>query len=147
MVRLTRMGTAALLAVAGLALSAGAADKAKKPAPDPITYNVTSKEISEEFAKKGKGAERKYQPAPAKGAPALIDIDGIVKAVDNDKGLVTLESNPKAAVILRAKKISGEKEGQRVAVAKKGKFVEFNAKDKKLVIEYDEVKLEKLPSN
>lgn len=143
MVRWTRVGAVTLLVVAGLALTAGAADKAKKK--DPITYNVTAKDISEEFAKKGKNAERKYQSAPAKGAPAIIDMDGYVQSVDNDAKTVTLESNPKAVVILKAKKISGETEGKRVALAKKGKFVEFNAKDKKLVFEFDEVMLQKLP--
>jgi hypothetical protein len=144
MVRLTRMGAAALLAVVGLALTAGAADKAKKK-PDPVTYNVTAKDISEEFAKKGKAAERKYQPAPVRGAPAIIDMDGYVKSVDDEAKTVTLESNPKALVVLKAKKISGEKEGKRVALAKKGKFIEFNAKDKTLVFEFDEVMLQKLP--
>jgi hypothetical protein len=143
MVRLIRMGTAALLAVTGLALTAGAADKAKKPAPDPITYNVTAKDLSEEFAKKGKAAEKKYQAAPTRGAPARITIDGIVNSVDNDAKTVTLDASPKVAIILRAKKISGEKDGKRYAVGKNGKFAEF--KDKKLIIDFDEVKLEKLP--
>ena len=145
MTRLIRMGATALLVAAGLALSAGTADKAKKPAPDPITYNVTAKDIAEEFTKRGKAAEKKYQPAPVRGDPALIDMDGYVKSVDNEAKTVTLESSPKCAVILKAKKISGEKEGKRIAIAKKGKFVEFNLKDKKLVFEFDEVMLQKLP--
>ena len=137
------MGAMALLAVAGLALTASAADKAKKPAPDPITYNVTGKDLSEEFLKRGAAATKKYSPAPPKAA--FLDIDGYVKSVDDDAKTVTLESNPKLAVILKAKKISGEKEGKRIAIAKKGKIGEFSVKDKKLILEYEEVMLQKLP--
>jgi hypothetical protein len=140
MIRLTRLGAAALLAAIGLALSAGAADKKK---PDPVTYNVTAKELSEEFAKKGMAAEKRYQPAPARGAPALITIDGIVKSVDANAKTVTLDATPKVAIILRAKTISGEKEGKRFALGKNGKFAEF--KDKKVIIDFDEIKLQKLP--
>lgn len=143
MVRLTRMGAMALCAVVGLALTAGAADKAKKPAPDPITYNVTAKDLSEEYLKRAAAAQKKYSPAAPK--KAFLDIDGYVKSVDNDAKTVTLDSNPKVVVILKAKKITGEKDGKRVAIAKKATLGEFNAKDKKLVIECDEVILQKLP--
>lgn len=143
MVGLTRMGIAALLAVVGLVLTAGPS-VAQKKKKEPITYNVTAKDISEEYVKAKARAERRYQP-PATGAPAFIDMDGYVTKVDDEAKTVTLESNPKAVVILKAKKITGEKEGKVVAIAKKGKCVEFNAKEKKLVFEFDEVMLKKLP--
>lgn len=144
MTGLTRMGFAAVLAVVGLVLTAGPGAAQKKKNKDPITYNVTAKDISEEFVKAKARAEKRYQP-PATAAPAFLDMDGYVSSVDDKASTVTLESNPKAVVILKAKKITGEKEGKRVAIAKKGKYVEFNAKEKKLVFEFDEVMLKKLP--
>jgi hypothetical protein len=143
---LTRIGIAAFLTVFCLALSAGAADK-KAKRTDPVVFNVTAKEISEEFAKRAAAATKKYNPEPtkgAKGAPARIDIDGIVKEVNEKDSMVVLEGfKANLTVVLKAKKISGEKEGKRIAIAKGGSFTEF--KDKKaVVIEFDEVKLERL---
>jgi hypothetical protein len=138
------MGLAALLAVVGLVLTAGPGAAQKKKTKEPIIYNVTAKDISEEFLKAKARAERRYNP-PAALAPAFVDMDGYVATVDDEGKTVTLESNPKAVVTLKAKKITGEKEGKRVAIAKKGKYVEFNAKDKKLVFEFEEVMLKKLP--
>ena len=55
----------------------------------------------------------------------------------------TLEGTAKVSVVLKAKKIEGEKDGKRFALAKGGKFVAF--KDNKVVIEFDVVKLDKVP--
>ena len=142
----TRVTVGALLAFGYLVLTAAAADDKPKKL-DANVIPVTAKEITEEFAKRGAAATKKYNPAPAKGKPARIDIDGVVKEVNEDKGTVVLDGfNPKVFVVLKTKKINGDKEGKRVAIAKGGSFVEF--KDKKnVVIEVDEVKLEKIQDN
>jgi hypothetical protein len=115
---------------------------AQKKKKEATTYIATAKELGQEFGAAPARAKAKYGETKAHPA-AKIDVDGIVKSVDEKESTVTLVAD-KLEVVIKTKKISGEKEGQRVAIAKGALYKDFIPK-KSVVLECDEVKLEKLP--
>jgi hypothetical protein len=134
-------GLLVLFLVAGVGFLSGA-DKAQKK-KKAETYIVTAKELAQEFSASPGRAKNKYSENKNKPA-AKIEIDGVVSKVDEKESTVTLEGTDKVSILLKAKKISGEKAGKRLGISKGAEFKEFVPK-KQVVLECDEIKLEKYP--